>query len=136
MNEETVRNWLFLAMGDLKTAEDELKSEEPFTNTICFHSQQFVEKVIKAFLTLVDIPFGKTHDIAELIELARKKEPTFEELYKFNAYKLTRYAVEVRYPDEFYIPTLEEAKESIQIAKNVRKFSRKIFQKYGIKYKY
>jgi len=38
--------------------------------------------------------------------------------------KLTRYAVEVRYPDEFYTPTLEEAEETYRIALSVRDFVR------------
>lgn len=102
MNEETVKNWLFFADGDLKTAEDELNAQNPFTNTVCFHSQQCVEKYLKAFLTLMGQPFGKTHDIAELIELSKKSDKDFDQLYQLKADYLTKYAVEVRYPDEFY----------------------------------
>ena len=52
--EETVKNWIFLADGDLKTAQDELNILEPFTNTIYFHSQQCVEKYLKAYLTFIE----------------------------------------------------------------------------------
>jgi HEPN domain-containing protein len=38
-----------------------------------------------------------------------------------NAHKLTRYAVQVRYPDDFYIPTIEDAKEAIRIAQKVKR---------------
>lgn len=133
MNEETVKNWLFLADGDLKTAEDELNMQEPFTNTICFHAQQCVEKFLKAFLTLIGQPFGKTHDIAELIEISKISDPDFDQLYQLKAHKLTRYAVEVRYPDELHIPSLEEAKESIKIAKNVKQFVIEKIKKQGFK---
>jgi len=34
---------------------------------------------------------------------------------------LSFYAVEIRYPDDFYIPTIKEAKDSIRIAKQVKK---------------
>lgn len=120
--EETIKGWLLLADGDLKTAEDELRMKEAVTNAICFHAQQCVEKCLKAYLTSVNQPFGKTHDIAELVELAKKSDREFETLYKLKANKLTRYAVEVRYPDEFYIPTLDEARESLEIAREARKF--------------
>jgi len=130
-NESTVRNWIFLAEGDFKTANDELRTEFPITTTICFHSQQCVEKYLKAYLTLVGQFFGKTHDIALLIELCKKHNIDFEQLYKLNAHKLTRYAVEVRYPDEFYIPSLEEAKESIEIAKNSKEFILNKIREYG-----
>ncbi|HQG79106.1 MAG TPA: HEPN domain-containing protein [bacterium] len=120
--EETIKGWLLLADGDLKTAEDELRMKEAVTNAICFHAQQCVEKCLKAYLTSVNQPFGKTHDIAELVELAKKSDREFETLYKLKANKLTRYAVEVRYPDEFYIPSLDEARESLEIARETRKF--------------
>jgi HEPN domain-containing protein len=120
--EETIKGWLLLADGDLKTAEDELRMKEAVTNAICFHAQQCVEKCLKAYLTSVNQPFGKTHDIAELVELAKKSDREFETLYKLKANKLTRYAVEVRYPDEFYIPSLDEARESLEIAREARKF--------------
>lgn len=81
-----------------------------------------MEKYLKAYLTMVEIPFRKTHDIAELIELCKKRDDTFEQLYQLKAHKLTRYAGEVRYPDDFYVPSIEEAKDSIEIAKKVKQF--------------
>jgi len=129
--EETVKNWIFLADGDLKTAQDELNILEPFTNTICFHSQQCVEKYLKAYLSFIEKPFGKTHDIAELIELCKENDKEFDILYKMSVNKLTRYAVETRYPDEFYIPSLEEAKECVRIAEKVKSFIVEKLKKAG-----
>ncbi len=122
MKKNSYKNWIFITDGDLKTAEDELNVSEPFTNTICFHAQQCVEKYLKAYLTFISKPFGKTHDIAELIELCKENNDEFEYLYEIKANKLTRYAVEVRYPDEFYIPSIEEAQEAVEIAKKVKSF--------------
>jgi hypothetical protein len=45
------------------------------------------------------------------------------------ARKLYPYAIEVRYPDEFYIPSIEEAKECFEIATKVKEF---ILIKLGI----
>jgi len=132
MNEETVKKWIFLADGDLKTARDELNMPDSFTNTVCFHSQQCIEKYLKAFLTLKGQPFGKTHDIAELIELGKEFDKDFDQLYQLKANKLTRYAVEVRYPDDFYIPSLEEAKASFDIANNVKIFILEKLIKLGL----
>jgi HEPN domain-containing protein len=58
-NEKTIRKWILLADGDFKTANDELITEDPITTTICFHSQQCIEKYLKAYLTLVAQSFGK-----------------------------------------------------------------------------
>jgi HEPN domain-containing protein len=129
--EKKVREWIFLAEGDLKTAEDELAMSEPFTNTICFHSQQCVEKYLKAYLTFIEKPFRKTHEIAELIELCKENDKEFDKLYDLNATKLTRYAIEARYPDEFYIPSIEVAKESVEIAKKVKSFVIEKLKKAG-----
>lgn len=129
--EETVRKWILLADGDFKTAKDELETKEPFTNSVCFHAQQCVEKYLKAYLILVKQPFGKTHDIAELIELCKRYDAEFEHLYELNAHRLTRYAVEVRYPDEFYIPSITEAENALEIAKNAKEFILEKIKKQG-----
>jgi hypothetical protein len=42
---------------------------------------------------------------------------------------LSFYAVEVRYPDDFYIPTEQEAKECLEIARKVKEF---VFEKLNI----
>ncbi len=55
----------------------------------------------------------------------KEEDDEFEYLYEIKANKLTRYAVEVRYPDEFYIPSIEEAKEAVEIAKKVKSFIRR-----------
>jgi len=41
---------------------------------------------------------------------------------KEEADKLTDYAIEVRYPEEWFEPSLEEAKEAVEIAKKMREF--------------
>ncbi len=38
MNQETVRQWFVKADNDLKTGKDELKTENPATDTVCFHA--------------------------------------------------------------------------------------------------
>jgi HEPN domain-containing protein len=120
--DDIVLNWIRKAESDLKTAKDEIQTENPATDTICFHSQQCIEKYLKAFLTYHQKRFGKTHNIAELIELCKEIDEDFEKLYDIKAESLTPYAVEIRYPDEFYFPSLEEAKEAIKIAEEVKAF--------------
>lgn len=77
--------------------------------------QQCVEKHLKAFLVERKQDFRKTHDIAELIELCKLKDPSFEELYQLNVDSLTQYGIDVRYPDDFYLPTLEETRKAVDI---------------------
>jgi HEPN domain-containing protein len=57
---ELVKMWMRKADNDLKTAKDELNTEEPATDTICFHAQQCAEKYLKAFLLIYhEIEFEK-----------------------------------------------------------------------------
>lgn len=64
MNEQ-VKNWIIKAENDLKTGKDEMATENPTTDTICFHMQQCVEKYLKAYLVSHQKFFRKTHNIAE-----------------------------------------------------------------------
>lgn len=117
-----VKNWLARANNDLKTAKDEMDTENPTTDTICFHAQQCVEKYLKAYLVLHQKHFRKIHNIAKLIELCKEIDSDFDKVYAFGADNLTVYAVEIRYEEEFYFPDVEETKEAIDIAEKVQKF--------------
>lgn len=77
--------------------------------------------MLKAFLLNYNIEFGKTHSIEYLIKLCSKIDKEFEKLYEIIE-GLTEYAIDVRYPDEFYIPSIEEAKEAFDTATKVKEF--------------
>lgn len=122
MNEDTVRNWIAKAESDLKIGKDEMTTEKPATDGVCFHMQQCVEKYLKAYLIYCGREFRKTHDIAELIELCSETDSEFKKLQETGAIELTDYAVEIRYGEEFYFPTLDEAKEAIEICEKLKEF--------------
>ena len=58
-----VRAWLSKAAKDLAAADYELRADPPFVEDIVFHSQQAVEKSLKAFLSWHVLPFRKTHNL-------------------------------------------------------------------------
>jgi len=128
MIDEKVKKWLLKAIEDFKTAKKLMadKEEKIITSAVCFHSQQFVEKILKTFLFTKNIDFEKTHNLKYLLTLCKDIDNEFKNLDTGN---LTFYAVQTRYPDEFYIPTFEEAKESFKIALSFKDF---IFTKLGI----
>jgi HEPN domain-containing protein len=117
--EELVKQWLIKADRDLITAERELTFLNPITESVCFHSQQAVEKYLKAYLVHYGLPFTKTHEIGELITKFQELDPDIIALRE-EADGLTDYAVQVRYPDELYEPSIEEAREALQIAKKIK----------------
>jgi len=64
----------------------------------------------------------KTHDIAELIELCCEVDSEFQKLFEWNVDELTVYAVEVRYIDDFYFPSIDETTSAIEKAEKTRSF--------------
>ncbi len=46
MNLERAKKWIKKAENDMKVAKDELNTENPVTDAICFHAQQAVEKLL------------------------------------------------------------------------------------------
>lgn len=128
MVNDYTKKWLQKALNDLKVMHNErnVEAENRVAEAVCFHAQQAVEKLLKAYLVQHDIEFGKTHNLKILLKLCRDHDPDFKVM---SVGDLTDYAVEVRYPDDFYVPTLEEADESIGIADAAKVF---ILQKLGV----
>lgn len=128
MSNENIRNWIIKAIEDFNISKHELSfpEDEISTGPVCFHCQQLVEKLLKAYLVSKNIDFTWTHDLEFLLELCLRQDSDFEEL---NIGNLKSYAVEVRYPDEFYVPSIEEAQECFKIAELVKSF---IFKKLDI----
>jgi len=120
----TLREWLAKADNDLLNAVHTLKlgSDCP-TDTVCFHAQQCVEKYIKALLVFQGATSPKTHNIRELRALLRPRlRPKLETKVQD---RLTLYATVWRYPGAGLDIPLGEARESVAIARRVRKEVRK-----------
>ncbi len=121
MIDDYIKKWVVKALNDFKIAEHELNqpTEEMVTDAVCFHCQQGVEKLLKAYLASKNVDFGKTHNLEFLLELSLKQDPDFKNLKVGN---LSFYAVEIRYPDEFYMPSVAEARECFNIASKAKDF--------------
>lgn len=131
MNEETVKNWIRKADNDLHTGRHELERDEPITDTVCFHMQQCAEKYLKSFLIWHGKEVPRTHSIAALVELCARVDAEFSHLNDLGADELTDYAVSIRYGDEFYMPSVEEAHRAFSLAEQVRAFVRRKLAESG-----
>ncbi|MEO8210143.1 MAG: HEPN domain-containing protein [bacterium] len=118
---ELVKNWLIKANNDILISINELELPENkiVTDGVCFHCQQAVEKFFKAYLISKEIEFPKTHNLELLQQLCTLQFPDFKKIELSN---LSDFAVDVRYGSEFYLPSIQEAKESFELASNVKKF--------------
>lgn len=94
-----VNEWMLKAEGDLRAAEHLLALKQQDYFTAAFHAQQAAEKLVKALLVRHQIPFGKTHDINGLLELAARQDASLK-LRLASAVTLTPFGVEFRYPGD------------------------------------
>ena len=111
---EAADEWLHFATGDLLAAE--LSSGfELHLEILCFHSQQCVEKSLKAVLVAMGQDFPRTHNISKLVEClidAGVEAPD----YLLQSERLSRFAVMLRYPSSGLLPNKDEHLQSAQIA--------------------
>ncbi len=124
MDEEkrlTIQRWLIRAEHDLRSAKNDLKDTPPLTDTACFHTQQCVEKVLKAYHVYQDEHIEKTHHLLKLLEVCMKYDMEFFKLQVI-ASRLLDYAVTTRYPDDFREIESKEAQEAVQDAEEVMQF--------------
>ncbi len=114
-----IRQWVEKAEEDWKNAEYTLTLEEECpVSTVCFHSQQCVEKYLKALLICRSLPVPKSHDLLELYHrLPSNDRPLLSEE---GLAILNRYAVESRYPGDWDIISRKEAEDAFRIARTMR----------------
>jgi HEPN domain-containing protein len=113
---DLTRGWLAKANSDLATASLVLEARGPY-DTVCFHSQQAIEKALKAFLAYHGQAIPWTHDLEELQRLCLQTRP-FPELEGFDLTLLTDYAVAMRYDFDFW-PDKPTAADALEVAQEV-----------------
>jgi HEPN domain-containing protein len=126
-NPPDVLEWISKAEQDYQTAETMArKRKNPVPDIVGFHSQQCIEKYLKAYLVSSKTDFPKTHDLVELLELAVVKDPLME-TYRTDLRMLNPFSVQFRYPGD--TATLEESKIALRTMRKAREFFR---EKFGL----
>jgi HEPN domain-containing protein len=107
MSEELrlARQWVAKAENDLLSADNNLRAEHVPCDAVCFHCQQAVEKLLKACLAANGHAVPHSHDLLLLLETVLQIDPDAEAL-RDNLAMLMPYAVEIRYPDEWFEPSI------------------------------
>jgi HEPN domain-containing protein len=118
---EWLDKWLARAEGDMTVARvaREAGGDRPVPEAVCFHSQQAVEKLLKAFLIRHSVRFAKVHDLEYLRALCATIDPEFSSL---GLGDLSGYAVSARYPGVVDEVTVAQADEALRIAERARDF--------------
>jgi HEPN domain-containing protein len=118
-----VKDWIFFADTDLKTAETLIKDDNPFNNIIAFHCQQAIEKYLKAYLVEKSVPLVKTHDLIKLNDMVKEIKDLGINEEKLMIIK--QIYSESRYPGDLGLlpdglPSDKQAKEFIEFAQEVK----------------
>jgi HEPN domain-containing protein len=110
--------WLNRAQSNLARARADSNLPGIYLEDLCFDAQQAAEKAIKALLLFRGIAFPFVHDLAELVTVLQQNgqqvPPSIAE-----AARLTRFAVEARYPSLAEAVTREDYDRAVAIAGNV-----------------
>lgn len=115
---EISKQWIAKAKNDLLDADNNLKAEETPFDTVCFHCQQAAEKFLKAYLVANSSPYPISHDLILILEKILPFDSSAEVLREDLAL-LMPYAIEIRYPDDWVMPTEEDAKEAREAVSRV-----------------
>lgn len=113
-----VRQWLQKAESDLLNIRNNLAAEQIPTDTVCFHAQQAIEKLLKAVLIANGRNAVKTHDLVRLLTDVSGIIPDLQQ-YEEQMEEISEYGVAVRYPDDFYEPSQDEAERAFALALTV-----------------
>jgi HEPN domain-containing protein len=114
----------------VRKAEDDFRAagilaagRGPFHDQVCFHCQQAAEKYLKAILHERGVPFAKTHDLEDLLDLLLPHHSSLSG-YRRALRFLTGFAVDPRYP--LLRTTKRQAQAALRGGGKVREECRKL----------
>ncbi len=123
MNKETkqfIKDWMTKANEDLLVINKLTEPELIAKSAVCFHCQQLVEKILKAYLIANGKEIRKTHNIEFLLSECADFDKEFNNIDPQN---LSDFGVEVRYPGDMYNPSETETLEYKKLAIKIKEFT-------------
>ena len=124
--------WLQYAADDLKSSKVLLS--EGVYNIACFHAQQAVEKLLKAYIAAYEQPIPRTHNLIRLHKICEDLLGSSLELDDEKLLLLNDIYIDSRYPADFGVlpsgqPGEQEAKIAYGNAKDIDKILRELILK-------
>ena len=110
--------WLRRARSDLRLGQIALDTPDVLLEDSCFHAQQCAEKALKALLIDRAIEFPRTHVLEMLLDLLKTNHIDVPDEVD-EAFELTQYAVQTRYPGAWEPVTRQETEAALERAGQV-----------------
>ena len=108
--------WLRRAESNLLIAQRE-PEEGVFFEDLCFEAQQAAEKALKGLLIYLTDDYPRTHSFNVLLARLEPHLHIPEEIRE--VVELSDYAVQTRYPGDYYPVSEEEYRRAVELAERV-----------------
>ena len=116
MTEPAFERWLRRAKSNLAIARMD-KREDVMLEDLCFEAQQAAEKALKALLIDLSGDYPRTHAFTRL--LTRLEAYLTVPRAVREVVELSDYAVQMRYPGDYYPVSEEEYQRAVELAARV-----------------
>ncbi len=116
--------WLKAASDDLRVIE-KIISDEHLTHIVAFHSQQCIEKSLKAVCEEFEIDAGKIHNLERLFQLVRDHLEIDTDPNLISV--LDKLYIDSRYPGDLGL--LPEGKPTFEYSIRFHDFAKNIYEK-------
>lgn len=114
------------AEKDYLVVKNEINSDKPVYDAICFHAQQCIEKYLKALINEYGLVIPKIHDLDTLLNICKPVALELE-IYKKEINDLSTFSIAFRYPGED--ASKGDSEYSVNIMYRLRRIIRKIIRK-------
>jgi HEPN domain-containing protein len=121
MTTEEFEDWLRRAESNLRIAR-RARGEGVFLEDLCFEAQQATEKALKALLIYVSGDYPRVHAFALLLERLEQHVTVPEPIRE--VVELSDYAVQIRYPGDYYPVSEEEYERALELAERALRWVR------------
>jgi len=129
-----ILEWIRFAQMDYDAAENMAILHRPIPiEIVCYHCQQAVEKIFKAYILAHGDSLVKIHDLLLLQKQCARHDKSFDEFIGVCA-ALTSYSVITRYPSSAQI-SFSDMEYALQGAKKTIKFTKARLSELGYKTK-
>jgi HEPN domain-containing protein len=119
---EISEQWLSAAEDDLRVMA-RIASDEYLTHMVAFHSQQCIEKSLKAIIEEYELGHIRIHNLGRLFEIVRPKAVFDADVVLIE--KMDKLYIDARYPGELGLlpdgkPTHADAQQFYDCAKSIQ----------------
>jgi HEPN domain-containing protein len=121
MTEEGSEVWLQRAESNLEIARW-ARREKVLLEDLCFEAQQAAEKALKALLIYLSGDYPRVHAFTLLLERLEQHVAVPEPIRE--VVELSDYAVQIRYPGDYYPVSEEEYERALDLAERVLQWVR------------